>query len=304
MPHHFHDINGWLIFGIDQHDGVHWPTPIPVPMPFWELNVMHPFIMGGNQAAKTKFNGVNAVKDQHNPKLLWPHFPFSPDPLNILFPIDLLMGDHKTWLSRGSVLTEDSPTPCCAIYGPISINLECWSMGHLPTSLIIQAGTVETTPSLGDYAACIARAAIDFAVEYVLYRLTKGEESKAHTRQGYGKLKGNLEAIVSHDATGLAKKASIFVGSGRATVTNQIKKALMAKLNPLSFMKKNGSFVSAGEMLKGVPGLANFAGGAFSFDPGGVVRGDVVTSPTGPWDYAKGVFPPAGGVQGLIQGAG
>lgn len=288
MANHFHDINGWLLVGIDRHMGVHWPTPIPLPMPFFELNVMHPFVLGPNQAGSVHFNGVNAVKDQHNPKLLWPHFPFSPDPLNLLFPLDLAFGDHKCWLSRGSVLTEGSPAPICAIFGPISLNLDCWMYGHLPTSLVLQAGTVETTPSLADYAHGLIRAAISFAVEFLMYRITRGKAKGGNTRVGYSKLRGNLEAIFSKENRGLASKASIFVGSGRKTVGNIIARKLGERLNPVA----------------SVPKAINTIAGVVGFNPAGVVDGSIVSPPKSPWDAAKRLFPPAGAGEGVVQGHG
>lgn len=293
MANHFHDINGWLLVGIDRHAGVHWPTPIPLPMLFFELNVMHPFVLGGNQAGTVHFNGVNAVKDQHNPKLLWPHFPFAPDPLNLLFPLDLVFGDHKCWLSRGSVLTEGSPAPICAIFGPLSVNLDCWMVGHLPTSLVLQAGTVETTPSLADYARCALRAAIQFAIEYVMYRLTRGKTYSGNKSTSYSKLGTNVRAIFSRENRGLASKASLFVGSGRKTVTNIIAKKLGEKLNPIP---------------KSIPSAMDRVSGIVGFDPGGLATGGGVASmPKSPWDAAKRLFPPAGvgdaGV-GVVEGHG
>ncbi len=189
MPHNFHDTNGWLVIGIDRHMGLHWPVPLPlnmVPMPFWELNVAHPFAMapGGNRNPTVLINGVESVKWECSPVLLWPHFPFAPSPLNLLFPLDVLFGSHKCWLPKMNVLAEGTPmTPVCII-AVISVNLDCFMWTKAPVSLILQPGTVETTPTLTDYGYGIFVILINLAIDALFHWITGGFKKKPPLPKG------------------------------------------------------------------------------------------------------------------------
>ena len=171
MSVHFHDTNGWLIAGIDGHFGIHWPF---VPMWFWKLNLMHPFVLGDKQRGTVFFNGVQAVAEQHEPKFLWPHLGIIPDPLDLLTPLHILLGNHRAWLPKVSVIGEGEALAICAIAGPVSTDLDCWDFGHLPSSLVINDGTVETTATWDDYAAGIKTALINLAIEGAIFLATLG----------------------------------------------------------------------------------------------------------------------------------
>ena len=240
MPHHFHDTNGWLIVGIDMHAGLHWPVPLPVnmiPMNFWELNVMHPFIMGPNTNATVLFNGVESVKDQHNPLLLWPHFPFAPDPLNLLFPLDLLFGSQKCWLPRMSVMAEGKPTAPVCIWSAVSINMDCFMFTKAPVSLIVQPGTVETTPSLGDYAFGLGRAAIELAIDAIFYALTGGFAKKPVPRGHAGRIARANWRSVRQNLGEIASNPRI-----RQQAWNRFKKEALSKVIPRQWDPKSRSW--------------------------------------------------------------
>lgn len=166
-----HDNNGMLLVGIDRHFGQHFPTPIPFFTFFWELTLMHPFWMGGNQKPTVQINGGhNTVVDQHTSNLLWPHFPIAPDPLNMWVPIDIVFGNHKTWLARSTVHIVGTPAAITLFPAPLSINMDCWTGSNIPPSLIAQPGTVVTTASLGDYFRAGVRLAINIVMEIIACR--------------------------------------------------------------------------------------------------------------------------------------
>jgi hypothetical protein len=176
---HFHDHNGMLIVGLDRHFGIHWPTPFPIPMFFWELNVMHPFWMGPGKPS-VMFNGFVSVADQHTARILWPHIPVIPDPLNMLFPLDLVMGNQKTWMAKGTVLVEGSPGAITLIPGPWSLNMDCWTGSNLPPGIVFQPGTVVTSASWQDWLRAGLRLAYNIVMEYIACRSAVAKR----TRQG------------------------------------------------------------------------------------------------------------------------
>jgi hypothetical protein len=169
MANKFHNINGMLLVGLDLHDGRDLLLPPIPPQKFLELNVAHPFWMGPNQKPTVQIDGANAVVDKHTPVVLWPHFPVVPHPLNLLFPLDLVFGTQSCWLPRGSVHICGTPAAPTVFPCELSVNLDCWLIGlKLPTSLILQPGTVETTPTAGDYLKGAVRALIDNLVAVAL----------------------------------------------------------------------------------------------------------------------------------------
>jgi YD repeat-containing protein len=103
-------------------------------MPFWKLNVMHPFTMGENQKSTVLFNGVPSVVHKHQPEHLWPHIGIIPDPFDLLTPLHIAFGSHICWLPRGAVEICGEKSTCCVIGGPVSINADCWDTGKWPTS--------------------------------------------------------------------------------------------------------------------------------------------------------------------------
>ncbi|KYF69739.1 hypothetical protein BE11_26380 [Sorangium cellulosum] len=163
MAHNFHDINGWLLVGIEMHQGFH--TFPPLPMKFWKLTLVHPFTLGDKQQPTVLFNGVPSVTHGHEPTFLWPHLGIIPDPLDALTPLHILLGSHKCWLPRGAVEICGEKSTCCVIGGPLSLNADCWDMGKWPTSLVLNPGTVQTTPTFGDFAMGAVTLAIDLLID-------------------------------------------------------------------------------------------------------------------------------------------
>lgn len=171
MASNFHNIFGWLMVGIDPHIGVQ-PIPLPHPMVYWHVVMPHPFILGGNQKPKVQIDGFNAVVDGHNPRLAI-HIPFAPDPLDMLMPLTSLLGNHKCPLSRGAVqICGQSAAVCLA--GPASVNLDCAIPCTLPSSVILQVATVQTTPTAADYTAAAIKYAVTAAVECFLFFASGG----------------------------------------------------------------------------------------------------------------------------------
>ncbi|WP_437652716.1 DUF6531 domain-containing protein [Sorangium sp. So ce1182] len=163
MAHNFHDNNGWLLVGLEMHQGFHiFP---PAPMKFLKLVLLHPFTLGDRQKPTVLFNGVPSVTHQHEPKFLWPHLGIVPDPLDALTPLHILFGSQKCWLPRGAVEICGEKATCCVIGGPISLNADCWDIGRWPSSLVLNPGTVQTTPTFGDFAMGAVTLAIDLVID-------------------------------------------------------------------------------------------------------------------------------------------
>ncbi|WP_437307161.1 DUF6531 domain-containing protein [Sorangium sp. So ce388] len=166
MPHNFHDINGWLLFGIEMHQGLH-AFPL-VPMKFWKITLLHPFTMGDKQKPKVLFNGVPSVTHEHAPKYLWPHLGIIPDPLDLLTPLHVAFGTQKCWLPRGSVEICGEKATCCVVGGSSSVNADCWDLGKWPSSMVLDPGTVQTTPSFGDFLMGALTLAIDLVIDLLV----------------------------------------------------------------------------------------------------------------------------------------
>lgn len=171
MANNFHDTNGLLVVGFDCHEGILFVPFLFGPLTFLEINAVHPFVVGPDHHAKTFLNGVPSVKDKHETICLWPHFPVAPAPFNLVFPLDVVFGSQECWLPRLSVLAEGAPMTTTAIVGPVSVNLDCFLFTKVPTSAILQPGTVETTPSFTDYAYGIGRAVVTAAFDMLFNKL-------------------------------------------------------------------------------------------------------------------------------------
>ncbi|KYF50739.1 hypothetical protein BE04_20775 [Sorangium cellulosum] len=210
MAHNFHDINGWLIVGLEMHQGFHiFP---PAPMKFLKLVLLHPFTLGDKQKPTVLFNGVPSVAHQHEPKFLWPHLGIIPDPLDALTPLHILFGSHKCWLPRGAVEICGEKATCCVIGGPVSLNADCWDIGRWPTSLVLNPGTVQTTPTFGDFAMGAVTLAIDLVLDLLF--------------EGAAKIAGGLLLKFGGKVLKpLFKKGKDLVGKGLRAATKQMGKA-------------------------------------------------------------------------------
>lgn len=170
MANNFHTDAGWLIVGIEGHNGIHWPF---VPMWFWKINFLHPFTRGDKQKPKVLMNGVPSVTHGHEPDKLWPHLGIIPDPLDLMTPVHIFFGSHKCWLPRGAVEICGETSTCCVISGSMSLNADCWEYGKWPTSLVDDPGTVQTTPTVMDFLKGALTLAIDLAIDLVFEVLMK-----------------------------------------------------------------------------------------------------------------------------------
>lgn len=151
MSHVFHNINGWLLVGLDVHDAaILWPVPYSGPA--LKLNFLHPFTLGDKEKPTVHFSGAPAVGWMHAPQHLWPHLPIAPFGLDVLMLLNVAFGQQMCWLPRTKVFVGGDWATCTVIPGPLSINLDCWEIPLLPTSLVLNPGTVVTTPDVWDYA--------------------------------------------------------------------------------------------------------------------------------------------------------
>lgn len=265
MASNFHNTFGWLLVGFDPHIGVQ-PIPLPHPMVYWHLVLPHPFILGGNQKPTVQIDGFNSVVDGHNPRLAI-HIPIIPDPLDMLMPLTSLLGNHKCPLARGAVkICGESAAVCIA--GPASVNLDCAIPCTLPTSVILQVATVQTTPTAGDFRDAAVKYAVEATIDTILFFATGGVA---------GAGKGALDNVVSLQTKGLTR-----------TFLNSV--------NPLSKFKAN-DFMNLAD--------PNFYKNLSQFKD---IAGWFGVSPTGIDPKLPGLgdfVPQIGAIQGLLeQGTG
>ncbi len=304
---HFHDNNAWLLFGIDHHFGIHWPAPTAMPMFFWEIDLMHPYILGGKQAGTVQLNGGhNAALDQYTSHILWLHFPISPSPLNMLVPLDILFGNHKTWLPRGSVKIEGTSAAITVLPCMVSIDMDCWEGSNIPSSLVLQPGTVVTTASWQDYLL----AALRLAIEVVKYILAKSKAVKARYPDG------NLPAAPSHYRWGnvvknfryVATRSDVYGQRARTTFRRTLMRELVSRMGlPVTVERQNKkvwiqpkSYKEGVEWVLGKFGIdqesaeKSLANGKLPFPTDGAGVVDVLT----------GMIPGWGAVEGAQAGSG
>ncbi|MBW2527610.1 MAG: hypothetical protein JRI23_25740 [Deltaproteobacteria bacterium] len=302
---HFHDTAGWLIVGLDQHFGIHFPTPIPRPMFFWELVFLHPYSMGSSQAGTVQLNGGhNAATDQYTSPLLWAHFPVAPDPLNMLVPLDILFGKHKTWLPRTAVLIEGKPGAITVSKGAASIDMDCWVGSTLPSSLSLQPGTVVTDASWADFVVAAHRLAVEVAM-YVV--------SKAKVVKGRYPNRPPPAAPSAYSWRNVLKNGSYMLRRdvagrrARATFRNTLAREFVSRTLPFK-IDRSGGRVS----LQRLPGnkCLEWAAKGLGVDPDSIVRNVAMGKPPISTDLAsyvdrvKGMVPGYRGVAGLAEAQG
>lgn len=160
MLHNLHNVNGWLMVGIDMHEGLH-VFPL-MPMTFVELNFLHPFFLGDKAKSTVLFDGVPSVTHYHSPRFLWPHVGVCPDPMDALTPLHVVDGFQRCLMPRTTVMIEGEVSACCLLPGPLSMNGDCWDGGWTMalSSLVVNAGTVVTEPAWQDFFLCAVNVAL------------------------------------------------------------------------------------------------------------------------------------------------
>jgi hypothetical protein len=260
MASNFHNILGFLLVGVDGHEGLQIMLPPPPgepAFPFAELVCAHPFAMGPGWKTKVLINGVPSVVNGHSSLLSWPHFPM--EPMNAFFALDMLFGDHTCWLPRGTVFIQDEVSTCC-IAGGVSTNVDCCDFGFPMSNLIVQIATVQTTPSLSDFLSGALSVALNAALAKgqsalfkhgPLKKLAEKGEKAAHkiavraSKKGLGyKIAKRLGAPLAKQVPGLAgrKLAGRSKALGRALEEEFLKRAGLSAQTPLNIAKKAFDF--------------------------------------------------------------
>jgi hypothetical protein len=311
MASNFHNILGFLAVGCDFHKGLQIATGVPIPdFPFWEIVALHPFIMGPNQKPKVKINGVSSVVDGHTPLLLWPHFPIPS--FNAFMPLDVLFGTQSCWLPRGTVYICDEVSTC-AVYECVSVNLDCWEWTKIPSDLVLQFGTVKTTPSPGDFLFGVIRAVINAAVDVALYGAFKKLDAKFDKGLGKKLLNPGEHLATEASQKGLGYQMAKKLGS---VFTQHFDEGL-TKRAAGGFAKSVGRRI-AGEFLQRLgmspeEGIVKKGLDAAGFEPSRMVpkswgNPEQAAGPFKGWggagDFADKQVPMYGAAHGVIQGLG
>jgi hypothetical protein len=201
MAHNFHDNTGLFLVGVDGHVGL--LMPLFIPTFFISVTAVHPFILGADQQPTVLMNGGHpSVQDKHNPKFLWPHIGVIPGPMDAFTPLHCIFGEQQCWLPRLAVHICKKPAAPTVFPGPMSINLDCWEFAKLPTSLVLQIGTVQTTPSPDDYKYGLVRMAVEAAIDVVIWFATGGHKGVAFTSKGVNKLVGEASQVAVREIMG------------------------------------------------------------------------------------------------------
>lgn len=287
MASNFHNVFGILLVGADVHKGP--IVPILTPGLCLEVVLAHPFILGPNQKPSVKINGVNSVVDLHTSFLLWPHAPVTPT--NILWPLDLLFGTQSCWLPRGTVHIEGTPATCC-ITADFQINLDCWEWAPIPSDVVYQYATVQTSPTLSDFVYGAVRAVVNGAVSAGL--------NLGFARLGKVKFRGKPLSRVTEGWTDRLGNALVKRGMGYKFARALGKPFMSRALGQVSRQKMSGASWAAGRRIvngfigKILPGsahgLVDTGLNMLGFDPGSVVAQTVAGVPPG--TKPKGIFDP------------
>lgn len=291
MASNFHNIAGFLAVGVDVHKGL--VPPLFEPALCAELVAVHPFVLGPDQKPNVKINGVNSVVDGHTSFVSWPHAPLCPP--NILWPIDLIFGTHSCWLPRGTVQIDGTPATC-TMGGCASMDLDCWEWAPIPSDLTLQFGTVQTTPSLSDFAFGAIRALVNGALSFAM--------NKGFSALGKIKVKGTPLSRFTEKWTERLGNQLTKSGTGYK-IARALGKPMMSEfLQGASRQKVSGASWAAGrrminaalgKMLPSDLGSAASTGlGAFGWNPGTVAAQQIV----GPQPGTKASWNPFGGFQG------
>lgn len=291
MASNFHNILGFLAVGVDVHKGL-------VPPAFTEalcaeLVAAHPFILGPNQKPNVQINGVNSVVDGHTAFVLWPHAPLVPP--NILWPLDMVFGTQACWLPRSTVQI-DGTMSTCTIGGPFSTNLDCWEWAPIPSDLTLQFGTVQTSPSLADFAYGAIRALVNGAVSF---GMNKGFSALGKIKVGGKPLSRFTEKWTDKLGNQLTKRGMGYKFAralGKPMMGKYLTGASRQKISGASWAAgRRMTNAALGKVLPSSIGSAAKTGlGAFGFDPGKVAAQQIVGAPPG----QKPTWNPFGGFKG------
>jgi hypothetical protein len=247
---------------LDLHKGIFLNGPIPIPGAAWHVGV-GVFAMPGDH----KFNehrvfadGMEIVSRGHELNYIFPHwnlFPFSPAQPNILIPLLFLGSSSKCIFAVGSVVGKDGPIAVSVIFKYAGLNFACADPVMMPTSLVINWGSVELGFTWGDLCAAILCYLYDLLVAEIMDALGGWLVGLLPP----GLLKGPFLSLLR--ASGLPK---IFRGEGGRFASM----ALELSEKTLDFM--------VGEALDGVGGI----GGELGVPAPGDMAADAATH-VGAW---------------------
>lgn len=163
---------------LDLHDGVFLMPPPAIPVAGKAMHIgagvlAMPWIYLGSPKYndnKVLGDGMELVSRGHEPKyLIVPHlnlFPFTPAQINLLIPLLILGSSSKCVFAVGSVVGKDGPI-AVSIFKYVGINQACASPCNMPTSLVVNWGTVVLGFTWGDLLAAVLIIAADSLLSYI-----------------------------------------------------------------------------------------------------------------------------------------
>ena len=169
MSANFLDVSGGGM-GLDNHlyFTAVGPVPVPVPMTVHWVGSKHSWLSKSWRIAPTVTTGGNRVLQSSWAMLVVLHIPLATKPPHpaaegINLAAIILASSSSPQLSVHSV-TGGGQALCTAIYGLFGLNLDCGDMPFPGLMADLNANTVKTTPTPGDYLSALVGAA--FAIGY------------------------------------------------------------------------------------------------------------------------------------------
>jgi hypothetical protein len=163
---------------LDLHDGIFLQPPPVIPIAGKAMHIgagvlAMPWIYLGSPKIndnKVLGDGMELVSRGHEPKyLIVPHlnlFPFTPAQINLMIPLLILGSSSKCVFAVGSVVGKDGPI-AVSIFSYVGINQACASPCNMPTSLVVNWGTVILGFTWGDLLAAVLIIAADSLISYI-----------------------------------------------------------------------------------------------------------------------------------------
>ncbi len=173
-----HKIVNWF-FNIDWHEGIFMTGPIPTLGYAFHVGmgcfITARFLGDNKENNKTILaDGHEVVSRKHCPKILiplhWNIFPFTMGQPNILIPLILLGSESKCQFASLSVVGPDGPI-AVSIFKKLGLNQACADPICMPTSFVLNGGTVYIGFTWADFFAGVLSMVVDAIIGFIVGKI-------------------------------------------------------------------------------------------------------------------------------------